>query len=160
MSRRRHVIPKRRAARFAAVQALYQLELGGQPVEEVVREFREHRLERLLEPFAPDTRSPPVDVEWFERVVRGAHRMAAELDPEIEACLAPGWTLARCGYLLRACLRAGAFELAACPEVPTGAVINEYVEVAHLFFTGEEPAFINAVLDRLARRLRPSSEEA
>ncbi len=160
MTRRPHAVPKRRAARFAAVQALYQIEVGGQPVGEVVREFREHRLGQLLEPFAPDRRSPPVDLEWFERVVRGAHRMAPELDPEIESCLAPGWTLARCGYLLRACLRAGAFELAACPEVPPKVAISEYVEVAALFFAGDEPAFVNAVLDRLARRLRPQTATA
>ncbi|GBD43668.1 N utilization substance protein B [bacterium HR40] len=157
MNRRQPSLPKRRAARFAAVQALYQLEVGGQPVEEVVGEFRQHRLTSLLEPFAPEAASPPVDAAWFERVVRGAHRMAPELDPMIEACLAPGWTLQRCGYLLRACLRAGAFELAACPDVPVAAVINEYVEVAHMFFDGDEPAFVNAVLDRLARRLRAAS---
>lgn len=159
MTRRSHAMPKRRAARFAAVQALYQLDLGQQPVDDVVREFRRHRLGRLLEPFAPDSRSPPVDEEWFETVVRGVHRMAPELDPEIQACLAPGWSLERCGYLLRACLRAGAFELAACPDVPAAAVINEYVEVAQLFFAGDEPAFVNAVLDRLARRLRPADRE-
>lgn len=153
----RHVIPKRRAARFAAVQALYQLEIGGQPVDEVVREFREHRLGQLLEAFAPDHRSPPVDFEWFERVVRGAQRLAPQLDPEIASCLAPGWTLARCGYVLRACLRAGAFELAACPEVPPKVVITEYVEVTALFFAGDEPGFVNAVLDRLARKLRAPS---
>ncbi len=156
---RRRSLPRRRAARLAAVQALYQLEAGGGDPDQVITEFREHRLAHLLEPFAPDAPPPPVDYEWFERITRGAWARRAELDPLIEAALAPGWTLARCGFLLRACLRAGAFELASCPEVPFRVVINEYLEVAHLFFSGEEAAFVNAVLDRLSRELRRAERE-
>ncbi|MEK0081925.1 transcription antitermination factor NusB [Benzoatithermus flavus] len=154
--RERPVLNKRRAARFAAVQALYQVELLGERPEVVVREFGEHRLARLFEPFEVEEPSPRVDREWFEIVVKGAWAARGRLDPEIEACLADGWTLARCGYLLRACLRAGAYELAERTDVPVKVVINEYVEVAHLFFDGSEPAFVNAVLDRLAPRLRLS----
>jgi N utilization substance protein B len=152
--RERPVLNKRRAARFAAVQALYQIELSGERPEEVWREFMEHRLARLFEPFEVEEPSPDVDREWFLILVRGAWAARAELDPEIEGCLAEGWTLARCGFLLRACLRAGAYELAQRPDVPVKVVINEYVELAHLFFDAGEPAFVNAVLDRLAGRLR------
>ena len=146
---------RRRAARFAAVQALYQIELNGQRPDFVVAEFGEHRLAQILEPVDTDAPSPRVDQEWFRSLVTGAWAARERLDPEIEACLAPGWTLARCGFLLRACLRAGAFELALRPEVPLRAVINEYIEVARLFFAQPEVAFVNAVLDRLAPRLRP-----
>ena len=103
----------------------------------------------------PSEPSPAVDREWFELVVAGAWAARERLDAEIERCLAAGWTLARCGYLLRACLRAGAFELAERTDVPVKVVINEYVELAHLFFDDSEPGFVNAVLDRLAPRLRP-----
>ncbi|HET6469027.1 MAG TPA: transcription antitermination factor NusB [Geminicoccaceae bacterium] len=151
---------KRRAARFAAVQALYQLELGQSDVRSVVVEFGEHRLASLLEPLELQLAPPVVDRDWFRAVVFGVAAARDRLDPEIEACLAPGWTLARCGYLLRACLRAGAFELAERTDVPVKVVINEYVEVAHLFFEGGEPAFVNAVLDRLAPRLRPVAAAA
>lgn len=152
--RPRPVLNKRRAARFAAVQALYQVELTGDRPEVVCAEFGEHRLAQLLEPVAAELPSPEVDREWFEIVVKGAWAARKRLDIEIEPCLAEGWTLQRCGFLLRACLRAGAFELALRPDVPVNVVLNEYVELAHLFFGGNEPAFVNAVLDRLAPRLR------
>lgn len=148
------VLNKRRAARFAAVQALYQVELLGARPEAVCREFGEHRLASLLEPLEAELPSPEVDREWFEIIVKGAWSARYELDPEIEKCLATGWTLARCGFSMRACLRAGAFELAQRTDVPVKVIINEYVELAHLFFDGNEPAFVNAVLDRLAPRLR------
>jgi N utilization substance protein B len=153
-SRPKAVLNKRRAARFAAIQALYQIELGQLQPETVVAEFGQHRLGQLLEPLDQDVLSPDVDREWFRIVVLGTHAAIPRLDPEISACLAPGWTLLRCGYLMRACLRAGAFELAERSDVPVKAVINEYVELAHLFFDEADPAFVNAVLDRLAPRLR------
>jgi N utilization substance protein B len=150
------VLTRRRAARVAAVQALYQLELGQGEVRSVVVEFGEHRLASLLEPLELGTAPPAVDREWFRILVFGVAAARERLDAAIAACLAPGWTLERCGFLLRACLRAGAFELAERAEVPVKVVINEYVEVAHLFYDGGEPAFVNAVLDRLAPRLRPA----
>lgn len=151
---RKPVLNRRRAARFAAVQALYQVDLSGERPEAVCREFNEHRLAQLFEPFDVEEPSPDVDREWFEILVKGAWAARMRLDPEIERCLADGWTLARCGFLLRACLRAGGFELAERTDVPVKVVINEYVELAHLFFDANEPAFVNAVLDRLAPRLR------
>lgn len=154
--RERPVLNKRRAARFAAVQALYQVELAGERPDAVLREFSEYRLAQLFEPFEVEEPSPAVDREWFLILVRGAWAARGELDPAIEDCLAEGWTLARCGFLLRAALRAGAFELAARTDVPVKVVINEYVELAHLFFDAGEPAFVNAVLDRLAQHLRTS----
>ena len=111
---------------------------------------------RLFEPFETDQPSPEVDREWFEIVVKGTWAAHDRLDPEIELCLAEGWTFGRLGYLLRACLRAGAFELAERADVPVKVVINEYVELAYLFFDAGEPAFVNAVLDRLAQTLRDS----
>ncbi len=149
---------RRRAARFGAIQALFQTELSGADVEAVIAEFQAHRLADLLEPLEGSGPAPAVDREWFAALTRGAWQRAAELDPMIEALLAEGWTLVRAGYLLRACLRAGAFELAARPEVPVRVVINEYVELAHDFLSRDEAGFINAVLDRLAAKVRPAAE--
>jgi N utilization substance protein B len=148
------VLNKRRAARLAAVQALYQLELTGGDAAGVVREFGAHRLAELFEPFEMELPSPAVDRAWFERIVTGAWGARERLDPAIAEALAEGWSLERCGFLLRACLRAGTFELADCPDVPMKVVINEYIEVARLFFGGGEAAFVNAALDRLAHRIR------
>ncbi|MCB2009625.1 MAG: transcription antitermination factor NusB [Geminicoccaceae bacterium] len=154
------VLKKRRAARMAAVQALYQIEQNGQRAAQVVVEFRNHRLESLLQPFMPDVPAIDVDTPWFEIVVLGASAQRPLLDERISACLQPGWTLERCGYLLRACLRAGAFELAGRNDVPTDVIIAEYVEVARLFLGGDEPRFVHAILDRLTPTLRPRPEEA
>lgn len=148
---------RRRAARFGAIQALYQVDLTGRPIEAVVLEFERHRLADLLEPLDGHGQRPEVDRAWFVALTRGAWRRAPELDPLIEASLAEGWTLTRAGYLLRAFLRAGAFELADRPDVPVSVVINEYLELAHAFLSEDEGKFINAVLDRLARQLRPDA---
>ncbi|MEZ5824118.1 MAG: transcription antitermination factor NusB [Geminicoccaceae bacterium] len=161
MARKRKPVPvlkKRRAARMAAVQALYQIEQNGQHPAHVVAEFKSHRLVSLLQPFMPDAPAIDVDTPWFEIVVPGAMAQKTTLDEKISACLQPGWTLERCGYFLRACLRAGAFELASRNDVPTDVIIAEYVEVARLFLGGDEPGFVHAVLDRLVPTLRPRPE--
>lgn len=145
----------RRAARFGAIQALYQMEMTGTRPQQVILEFESHRLADLLEPLDLDGRPPRVDRDWFRHLTLRAARMAAELDPMIEPLLATGWTLDRAGYLLRALLRAGAYELAAEPDVPVRVVINEYVELAHAFLAEDEAGFVNALLDRLASQLRP-----
>lgn len=147
-------ISKRRTARFAAVQALYQIDLSGIAADVAVAEFLGHRLADILEPLEGAVRSPQVDEVWFGIIVQGTVGAQSRLDPLIEACLGEGWSLARCGFLLRACLRAGAFELEQRSDVPVKVVIDEYVEIGNLFFGGNEPALINAVLDRLAPQLR------
>jgi N utilization substance protein B len=149
---------RRRAARFGAVQALYQAEMAGGGIEQVIAEFQAHRLADLLEPLELDGPSPQVDRAWFKAVTEGAWQQAPELDPAIGATLAAGWSLDRLGYLLRAFLRAGAYELASRPEVPVKVVIHEYVELAHAFLSPDDAGFVNAVLDRLAGRLRPEGE--
>jgi transcription antitermination protein NusB len=151
------ILNRRRAARFAAVQALYQLDLAGSRPADVVAEFVDHRLDQLLEPLG--LHSPHVDQDFFRRLVVGASRERERLDAALTSGLAAGWSLDRCGFLLRACLRAAAFELADCTDIPVKVVINEYVELAKLFLPAGEPAFVNAVLDRLSPQLR-SAEAA
>ena len=148
---------RRRAARFGAIQALYQAELTGRQIEAVIAEFQAHRLADLLEPLEGNGPAPEVDRRGSRPSPAAPGGRRPELDPMIEATLAEGWSLERAGYLLRAFLRAGAFELAARPDVPVRVVINEYVELAHDFLSKDEAGFINAVLDRLAGQLRPDA---
>ena len=148
------VLGKRLAARFAAVQALYQIEVTGAAPSAVVEEFVRHRLGAILEPLGLDVREPAVDEAFFRRLVLGVMSQRASLDAALSDALLAGWTLDRCGFLLRACLRSAAFELVECTDVPVRVVLNEYVELAKLFLHGGEPAFVNAVLDRLGTRLR------
>lgn len=142
---------RRRAARLAAVQALYQIELAGGDPAAVGEEFLGHRPD-----VAVGRAEEELDVTWFRTVLEGAWAARGRLDDELEGALAEGWTLARCSAVVRAILRAGAYELAERPQVPAKAAINEYVEIAHLFSSGGEPGFVHAVLDRLAGRLRAS----
>lgn len=140
---------RRRAARLAAVQALYQLDLAGGDPAAVADEF--------LDPGRKDGRDAPdgLDAAWFRAVLGGAWAARGRLDAALGTALVEGWTLGRCSAVVRAILRAGAFELAELPDVPAKAAISEYVEIAHLFSSGGEPGFVHAVLDRLAGRLRP-----
>jgi N utilization substance protein B len=121
------------------------MELGGGGAEETLAEFVEHRFGEFEA--APDR-------DFFAAILRGVPQHQVEIDRAIAACLATGWTLARIDSILRAILRCGLFELTARPDVPAKTVIDEYVAVAHAFFGGEEPGFVNGVLDRLARRKR------
>ena len=139
---------ERSAARLAALQALYQLEMTGNAPDEVVQEFLEHR-------FGPESgHATAQDEEFFADVVHGVLRHQMEIDRSIARSLASGWTLARIDSILRALLRAATYELVARRDVPAKVVIDEYVELARDFFAGEEPGFVNAVLDRLAHRKR------
>ena len=142
------------------MQALYQVELLGEPPERYAVSSPSIASAACSRRSRATSRRPAVDREWFEIVVKGASAAQDRLDAELALCLAEGWTLIRCGYLLRACLRAGAFELAERTDVPVKVVINEYVELAHLFFDASEPAFVNAVLDRVAPQLRPTGTVA
>lgn len=135
----------RHAARLAAVQALYQMELAGSGAEEVTEEFIAHRFQEFSE---------QPDADFFSAIVAGVPAHQVEIDRAIAACLAENWTMARMDSILRAILRAAAFELIARRDVPAKVVIDEYVALAGAFFSGDEPGFVNAALDRMARQKR------
>lgn len=140
----------RSAARLAAVQALYQMELTGTGAEETEFEFVEHRFG-----IEPETgMAGEIDAEFFGKILHGVPEHQEEIDAGITKCLSADWRLSRIDSILRAILRAAAFELVVLKDVPAKAVIDEYVDVAHAFFPGDEPSFVNAALDKLARRKR------
>lgn len=143
--------PKARgAARLAAVQALYQMDVASTPLDDVIEEFVEHRLGQDIE----GNDIVEADAAHFEDIVRGVVREQRELDRQVNGALASGWSLARIDSTLRAILRCGTYELRRCKDIPVKVVINEYVDVAHAFFEGDEPGVVNAVLDRLGREVR------
>lgn len=150
-SPRARPMPRHTAARLAAVQALYQIEVTGTPAGNVVEEFSRHRLGKSQDGEAPAKAAAGL----FSEIVRGASARKAELDGMIGAALGPERPTERLEIILASILRAGAFELLARPAAPVRAVISEYVELAHDFFAGNEPKLVNAVLDRIARNLRP-----
>lgn len=141
---------ERSAARLAAVQALYQMEHSGAGVEGVIKEFVDHRLGRAID----GDELHEADSELFSDIARGVVETQRRIDPVIERNLADNWTLARIDATARAILRAGVYELMRRGDIPERAVIDEYVEIAKAFFDGEEPRFVNAVLDAVARDAR------
>ena len=141
---------ERSAARLAAVQALYQMETAGAGVESVILEFTAHRFGGDLE----GSLIYEADESFFAEVARGVVEAQSKIDPYIESRLAKNWKLSRLDATARAILRAGVFELMRRPEIPVAVVIDEYVEIAKAFFDGDEPEFINAVLDAAAREAR------
>lgn len=142
---------KRGVARLAAVQALYQLDISGDNVKDVMADFRDNRLGSEMD----GDQYRDADGDWFNMIVSGVVAGQLKLDPEIHAVLTDDWPLSRIDSTLRAMLRAGAFELLDRKDVPAPVVINEYVDIARAFFEDdEEPKLVNAVLDRLARKWR------
>jgi N utilization substance protein B len=139
------------------VQALFQSEQAGDNAETVIDQFIKHRLGELPGTGGfEDGRAPDAEVPLFARVVRSAVLQQAIIDEMLSEALPPEWPLNRIDPVLRALLRAGVAELRMTDGPPTKVVINEYLDVARGFFTGAEPGMANAVLDRLARVLRPT----
>jgi len=151
------VAPKqaRSVARLAAVQALYQMEVSSVGVENVIREFTEHRFDRgVPSESGEDMTLAQADEEFFADLVRGVVKHQKAIDSAVVKRLASGWKLERLDATVRAILRAGAYELSKRSDVPTEVVIDEYVELAKSFFEGPEPGFVNGALDAVAQDVR------
>jgi N utilization substance protein B len=141
---------RRGAARLAAVQALYQMDIAATPLNDILAEFESHWIGQEVE----GSQYLPAEAAFFRSIVRGVLDDQRRLDPLIDKTLAGGWPLKRVEALLRAVLRAGAFELSSRTDVPARVVVAEYVDVAHAFLDRDETGMVNAVLDQLARQLR------
>ena len=143
---------RRGAARLAAVQALYQMDLAATPLHEILAEFESHWIGREVE----GEQYLPAEAAFFREVVGGVVAEQRKLDPLIDDALARGWPLKRIETVLRAILRAGAYELDKRSDIPARVIVSEYVDVAHAFVEKDETGLINAVLDQIARQLRAS----
>ena len=140
----------RAAARLAAVQALYQHEMEATPLARLLDEFHQHRLGMEID----DATFADAEVAFFDDLVKGALARRDEIDTLLSGKLAEGWKLERLDKTMLQVLRAGAYELMARADVPTGAAIGEYVDVAHAFFDEREAKFVNGVLDAVAKAVR------
>lgn len=140
-------------ARFYAVQALYQMEAAGQSADRVIREFELYRLDAEDEA----GQSLPADEALFARLVDAAVTWQSRIDQATDRGLVARWPIDRIDPVLRALFRAAGAELVT-PQTPPKVVITEYVRLAEAFFPeGREPKFVNAVLDHVARELRPEA---
>jgi N utilization substance protein B len=143
---------KRSAARLAAVQALYQMDLSAKGVSDVMAEFEAHWMGREIE---DGLEMRDAESAFFRDIVQGVVDEQRVLDREVDSALAKGWPLARIETVLRAVLRCGAYELFRRKDIPAKVVITEYGDVARAFYEGEEVGMVNAVLDSVARAFRP-----
>jgi len=141
---------QRGAARLAAVQALYQMDLAGTGLNDIMAEFESHWLGGEVE----GAQYRPAESAYFRDIVGGVVREQSKLDPQIDGALTRGWPLKRIEAVLRAVLRAGAYELAHRPDVPARVVMSEYADVAGAFVDDKETGMVNAVLDQLAHEMR------
>lgn len=142
---------RRAAARLAAVQALYQMEVAGKDLSDVLLEFESHWIGKEVE----GEQYNEAEVEFFRAIVTGVLKDQFAIDQKIDETLAEGWPLKRIEALMRAILRASYYELKYRADVPGRVAISEYVDVAAAFFGKEESGMINAVLDAMARAARP-----
>jgi N utilization substance protein B len=141
---------KRSNARLAAVQALYQMDIAGAGVADVLAEFEAHWIGQEVE----GVEYKPAEAAFFRDIVGGVVRVQREIDPMVDKALSEGWPLKRVDAILRAILRAGAYELTGRRDIPPKVTITEYVDVAHAFLDRDEAGMVNAVLDKLARSER------
>ncbi len=149
-------VEKRAAARLAAVQALYQMDVAGTGVHEILAEFESHWIGQEVE----GDQYQPADLVLFRNIVTGVLAVQKSLDSLIDGILQKGWPLVRIESVLRAILRAGAYELQERKDVPARVVITEYTDIGGAFFGREEVGMVNAVLDNAAHRLRAAEFEA
>ena len=146
---------ERSAARLAAVQALYQMDLSGKTVVDALAEFEAFWIGREVE----GIEFKPSDTTFFRDILSGVVENQRAIDVRIDKALASDWPLKRVEAVLRAILRAGAYELMFRKDVPARVVITEYVDVTHGFYDEDEPGLVNAVLDTLTREVRPGELE-
>lgn len=163
------VLSARTAARLAAVQALYQMDLAGTDLNDVIEEFLSQRMDAgavaaATEDLGAEDASAHVDLsgadkQFFADILRAVVRRQREIDPIIDHQLAEGWRLVRVDSILRAVLRAGVCEIVDRADVPVRVIINEYINVSRFFFSEDEPRVVNGVLDKVARKVRAAEFE-
>ncbi|MGB0852704.1 MAG: transcription antitermination factor NusB [Pikeienuella sp.] len=144
----------RSAARLSAVQALYQMELSGQDMDMVRKQFESHRIGAEID----GDQYREADIDLFRKILDDvvAHQVA--IDQMTDRALVDKWPLGRIDSTLRAMFRAAGAELLHATKTPPKVIIVEYVDVAKAFFPdGKEPGLSNAVLDAMAREARPEA---
>ena len=147
---------QRAAARLAAVQALYQMEVTKKGLNEIFAEFEAYWIGQEVE----GEQYKPAELAFFRDILQGVLDDQREVDLMTDETLQRGWPLKRVEAVLRAVLRAGTYELMRRGDVPARVVITEYVDVAGAFFDRDEVGLVNGVLDALAHRLRATEFEA
>lgn len=143
-------VQKRFEARLAAVQALYQMDIAGSGINEILNEYECFRFGKIVDGISYEK----ADVKWFRKIVLGVVESQKKIDPLLNDILNDSWSLSRIDVTLRSILRVAAWEIIYEPNLQVGIIISQYVDVAKAFFSEEEPKIINSVLDCLSKKVR------
>jgi N utilization substance protein B len=135
---------------------MYQMDVAQTDAAAVIRQFVRYHFGHDIEGAYYDRADEP----FFEDLVMGVVREQLVIDPLISRHLAENWRLSRIDSILRAILRAATYELKDRKDVPFRVIINEYLDVAHAFFGGDEPRVVNGVLDAIAREVRADERQS
>ena len=135
----------RRRAREVAFRVAYQADIAGDAFP-AAWELRRAEEERLT----------PDQVQLIEDMVATLAGRLVEVDTALQTALEERWPLARLAATDRAVLRVAVAELISRPASPARVVLDEAIEIARTYGSGESGAFVNGVLDRAARGLRPA----
>lgn len=144
---------QRGAARLAAVQALYQMDIGRQTLEDTLAQFSSYHIGREIE----GEQYLPADADFFQQIVSGVIKAQLQIDPAVDNALTADWPVARIDATLRAILRAGAFELLQRRDIPPKVVITEYVDIAKAFYADDAVGMVNGALDAIAKTVEPKA---
>jgi len=133
------------------VQILFEMEINGKKINNV--------LERLTDDYLIEisrlNKTEKADKNHLCRILKGVTKNQKLIDSDIKDNLI-GWSLSRIDTVSRAILRSALYELKECNDIPVKVIINEYIEISKSFFEGEEPNFINGILDKISKIYRSS----
>ena len=152
------------AARLAAVQATYMAEFGQLPVDEVIKDFVNGDVGRYViddksDEYTEDeefVRIGDMDTAYFAELTRGVHKNKEQLEKSLAQHLHEGWSFEHFDGTLRALLLCAAYELAYTSGLDAPVLVKEYVDLAYAFFAKNEPKMVNALLDQIAKKIRPA----
>lgn len=144
-------VSSRRLSRLKGVQALYQYELTANSMDMVIEQLNNTTLEG---PNAEGFKQLQPDIDFLQEIVLGVLDHQPPIDEEISAHLSDGWRLERLPIVILSILRLAIYELKYQPLIPSAVIINEYIEITKDFFGDSETAFINGILDVIAKKLR------
>ena len=158
-------IKKKSAARLAAVQATYMIEYGQLPVDEVIKDFVNGEIGRYAIEEESDgyevlenmVEIEEMDADYFSNLTRNVHKDKEHLERSLAHYLNQGWQFDRFDGTLRALLLCAAYELVHTTDVDAAVIVKEYVDLAYEFFSKNEPKMVNALLDTIAKEIRPAN---
>ena len=142
----------RSVARLSAVQTLYQIKFSNITAEESILQFSS---------IAPNEKSEDIseklheaDEGFYIELVKGTQGLVSKINEILKNSLDDSWPIDRMEILLLTILRCGIYEIISHRDIPPAVLISEYISITDSFFSGNESALVNAILDKLSKELR------